>query len=272
MSGPAGRGSEKKGFRLMTEREMEDLLWDYPEKFLNEALRKFERQLASAVGRADVIFEDRIGRLLVIELKRDTLDRGAIMQLVDYYGMLKSRFPERSIELMVIAPRIPAERRVSCEHYDIEAREIPQKRFRDVADEVGYVFESESRSTQPRAPLERALPRAGSDVPIPGLPGNFGVRPAKVEKAWYYLDGGDGRGYFAAFVDARGSCSLRLFDIQDGAFRKKTYKAGNFQESFSHELTSTVRLHLSRQPNLERDCRDGLPAPVLAELKAQIPQ
>jgi hypothetical protein len=30
--------------------------------------------------------------LLVIELKRDTLDRGAITQLVDYYGMLKSRF------------------------------------------------------------------------------------------------------------------------------------------------------------------------------------
>jgi hypothetical protein len=28
----------------MTEREMEDLLWDYPEKFLNEPLKHFQSQ------------------------------------------------------------------------------------------------------------------------------------------------------------------------------------------------------------------------------------
>jgi Endonuclease NucS len=256
----------------VTEREMEDLLWEHPEKFLNEPLRKFQRQPASAVGRADVIFEDRIGRLLVIELKRDTLERGAIMQLVDYYGMLKSRFPDRSIELMVVPPRIPPERRVACEQYDIEAREIPQKRFRDVADEVGYVFESELRSTSPHTPLQGSALPIGNTGPSPEWPGDSRVAPTKVEKGWYYLDAGNGRGYFAAFVNARGSCSMRLFDTQDGAFRKKTYKTGNFQESFSHELASTVRLHLSRQPNLERDCRVGLPETVLAELRAQIQQ
>ena len=256
----------------MTEREMEDLLWEHPEKFLNEPLRKFQRQPASAVGRADVIFEDRIGRLLVIELKRDTLERGAIMQLVDYYGMLKSRFPDRSIELMVVAPRIPPERRVACEQYDIEAREIPQKRFRDVADEVGYVFESESRSTPRDAPLQgSALPNSNIRS-LPDWRNDSRVAPTKVEKGWYYLDAGNGGGCFAAFVNARGSCSMRLFDARDGAFRKKTYKAGNFQESFSHELTSAVRLHVSRQPNLERDCREGLPAALLAELRAQIQQ
>ena len=46
----------------MTEREMEDLLWEHPEKFLNEPLKQFQRQPASSVGRADLIFLDRIGR------------------------------------------------------------------------------------------------------------------------------------------------------------------------------------------------------------------
>ena len=256
----------------MIEREMEDLLWEHPEKLLNEPLRQFQRQPASAVGRADLIFEDRIGRLLVIELKRDTLERGAIMQLVDYYGMLKSRFPDRAIELMVVAPRIPPERRVACEQYDIEAREIPLKRFRDVADEVGYVFGSESRSTTTHTPLQAPTPQVGSIRRPPEGPSDSPVVPNKVEKGWYYLDAGSGRGYFAAFVNGRGSCSMRLFDAQDGAFRKKTYKAGDFQESFSHELTASVRLHISRQPNLERDCKDSLPAMVLAELRAQIQQ
>src|SRR3954466_4562177 len=113
----------------MTEREMEDLLWAYPESFLHEPLKQFQRQSASAVGRADLIFEDRIGRLLVIELKRDTLERGAIMQLVDYYGALKRQFPDKPIELMVIAARIPLERRLACEQYDIMPMEIPHKRF-----------------------------------------------------------------------------------------------------------------------------------------------
>jgi hypothetical protein len=254
------------------EREMEDLLWEHAEKLLNEPLRQFQRQSASAVGRADLIFEDRIGRLLVIELKRDTLERGAIMQLVDYYGMLKSRFPDRAIELMVVAPRIPPERRVACEQYDIEAREIPQKRFRDVAGEVGYVFESESRSTLTHAPLQEPTSPAGRMKRPPECPSDSPVAPNKVEKGWYYLGAESGSGYFAAFVNARGSCSMRLFDARDGAFRKKTYKAGDFQESFSHELTGALRLHVGRQPNLERDCRASLRATVLAELRAEIQQ
>jgi len=172
----------------------------------------------------------------------------------------------------VVAPRIPPERRVACEQYDIEAREIPLKRFRDVADEVGYVFGSESRSTTTHTPLQAPTPQVGSIRRPPEGPSDSPVVPNKVEKGWYYLDAGSGRGYFAAFVNGRGSCSMRLFDAQDGAFRKKTYKAGDFQEGFSHELTASLRLHISRQPNLERDCKDSLPAMVLAELRAQIQQ
>jgi hypothetical protein len=47
------------------------------------------------------------------------------------------------VELMVIANEIPKERRLACELYNIEPREISVKRFRDVANEVNYIFQSE---------------------------------------------------------------------------------------------------------------------------------
>src|SRR6266568_4706911 len=124
----------------MTEREMEDILWNHADDLLGEPLKQFRRQTRSRVGITDLVFEDRIGRLIVVELKKGKLPRGAINQLVDYFGALKTKFPARSVELMVVANHVPQERRVACEHYDIEWREISEKRFRKVAERVGYKF------------------------------------------------------------------------------------------------------------------------------------
>ena len=132
----------------MIEREMQELLWLYPERFLNEPLKQVAWEPPSAVGRADLVFEDRHGRLLVIEVKHGKLPRGAIDQLLDYFGMMKQRFPDKPVELMVVANAIPAERRLTCESRDIECREISERVFRDVAAEFGYKFASELHSTQ----------------------------------------------------------------------------------------------------------------------------
>lgn len=161
----------------MTEREMEDLLWQHPEKLLNEPLKQFRRQpRVHGIGRADLVFEDRLGRLLVVELKNGKLQRGAIGQLHDYFGMMKHQFPQRPVELMVVANIIPVERRLACEQYNIECREISEKRFRDVADEMGYVIQSEANApaapgtdNEPepaRAPVaNRHREHAAADVP-----------------------------------------------------------------------------------------------------------
>ena len=127
----------------MIEREMEDLLWQHTEKLLNEPLKQFRRQARSSIGRSDLVFTDRLGRLLVIEIKRGKLERQAIDQLHDYYGSLKKEFPDQPVELMAIAHSIPDERKIACERLNIEPREISEKRFRDVASEVGYDFLSE---------------------------------------------------------------------------------------------------------------------------------
>jgi hypothetical protein len=128
----------------MTEREMEDLLWAHSEKLLKLSLKQFERQpIFAEVGRADLVFEDSLGRLLVIEIKKGRLERGAIDQVMDYFGGIKHRYPGRPVEMMVLANAIPIERRLSLEKYEINHQEISEERFRDVASEVGYEFKSE---------------------------------------------------------------------------------------------------------------------------------
>jgi hypothetical protein len=189
-----------------------------------------------------------------------------VSQLVDYYGMLKSRFPEKPVELMVIANRIPPERRLACEQYHIDAVEIPQKKFRDVAEEVGYVFAWEKTDATPRMTSVKSQDRAAVSSRIASeLP----LSPAKIEKSWYYWKEHNGRGYFLAFVNAKGSCSMRRFDAAGGAFLGREYKSGDYQESFSEYVASALLLHISRQPNLERDCKNRLPAFILSELMQQ---
>jgi hypothetical protein len=50
--------------RTMVEREMQELLWLYPERFLNKPLKQFAWEESSDIGRADLVFEDRHGRLI----------------------------------------------------------------------------------------------------------------------------------------------------------------------------------------------------------------
>ena len=254
----------------MTEREMEDLVWEHPEKFLNEPLKKFRRQPASSVGRADLIFLDRAGSLIVIELKRDTLERGAVNQILDYSGMLKSRFPDKSVELIIIANRIPQERRATCEKFDIEAIEIPQKKFRDVAEEVGYILKSEMPNTTAPAGVDAKVPRDPDRPGAPATQEDLPDAPSKIQKGWYYWKSKNGRAYFLAFVNAKGSCSMRRFEAEGGAFLGREYKSGDYQASFSEYLKSALALHVSRQPSLERDCKSRLPSFVLFELRQQV--
>jgi hypothetical protein len=127
----------------MTEQEMEDLLWEHAELLLKEPLQQYQRQQSSGVSRADLVLVDSLGRLLVIEVKKGVLPRGAIPQALDHFGSIKSQNPDKIVETMVVANRIPAERKATLENYQIEWREISERRFREVAADKGYIFRSE---------------------------------------------------------------------------------------------------------------------------------
>jgi hypothetical protein len=243
----------------MTEREMEDLLWNHPDKFFSEPLTQFLRQPVSGVGRADLVFKDRLGRLLIVELKKGKLERGAIDQLLDYFGMMKRQFPETPVELMVIASNIPAERQLACEKHDINCFVISEKKFHDVAGDVGYKITSELSRTQhsPSALSQTSVQQASRGAPF------------KIEKAWGHWTEKDGKGYYLAFVNAKGNCSVRMFN-PDGLFLTREYGSGDYQNAFAERYTQARRLTLTHQPNLEQSCRTGLPDWVLTEFQGQL--
>ncbi len=250
----------------MTERDMEELLWGYPEKLLNEPLEQFRRQPSSQVGRADLIFKDRLGRFLVVEIKKGTLPRGAVNQLVDYYGMLKSEFQNESVELMAVAHFIPEDRAIACIKYDIEPREISEKRFLDLAREVGYQLESERKVNNQLEKLD-STPKIQTALAKP-VHSPIGLN--RVERAWYYSPSSVGKPAFLAFVNAKGNCSMRVFDAEEGSFLGRRYAGGDYREAFREYILKSTAVTVTRQPSLENECKQQLPSGVLTQLKRQL--
>jgi hypothetical protein len=106
------------------------------------------------------------------------------------------------------------------------------------------------------------------DQPIPS-PFVIGVGR---KKAWYYHRGADGRCYFLAFVNAKGSCSMRTFDAETGRFLGKKYPEGGgaYQDKFASLIENAKELRVSSQTNWGRDCRDRLPKSALDDLSEQL--
>jgi hypothetical protein len=89
-------------------------------------------------------------------------------------------------------------------------------------------------------------------------------------KGWFYQKDEDGRTLILAFVNAKGSCSMRPFDYGRNTALGKRYGRGDYQKSFADYLVGAQPLTVDRQPNLERECKDRLPTDTLEYLRNQI--
>lgn len=163
---------------------MQELIWEHAERFFNEPLKRIAWEASSGVGRADLVFEDRHGRLLIIEVKKGKLPRGAIDQLHDYFGMMKQKYPNKAVEMMVVAWAIPPERRLACEHYDIECKEFSEKFFREIAVEYGYLFASESQITEKPSEAAGSLKRIEVAMPAIETTHAVSIRDEGVAPNW----------------------------------------------------------------------------------------
>jgi hypothetical protein len=256
----------------MLEREMQELLWRYPDELLGERLKQFEWEISSGVGRADLVFEDRHGRLLVIEVKRGKLPRGAIDQLLDYFGMMKQKFPTKPVELMVVANSIPPERQLACESRDIECRAISEKRFRDVAAQFDYAFASEV--TMPSGPPHPVVPapRRRDTADSVGIGGSSGwtfrgtVRSSDEEQDFLSRCDAEGREFFTELLNAQKAASSRT---------RVTWKheSGFSLQFYFHRIGFASILWGFPSKNRDgRSTRQRLDLPFDFSLKAGVPE
>ena len=98
---------------------------------------------------------------------------------------------------------------------------------------------------------------------------------ASKTKAWYVIEGDSGR-RIAAFVDAKGSCSCRLYALDTGRFVRKSRADGSFGAVFAalmregFEFRPPYRLIWLRRKS--RVCRARLCAPRKWQVNASHPQ
>ena len=115
---------------MLTEKIMEDAICNNPEKYLGEKGLKFiSQQFRIGTYIFDLVFEDRHGAKVIVEVQKGTLDRKHTYKILDYYHEYKEKNPQEFIELMVIANSIPQERKKRLSAWGVTFKEIPVSEF-----------------------------------------------------------------------------------------------------------------------------------------------
>lgn len=141
---------------MFDEKAMEDLIAAYPERYLGESgLKLLVRQLKVGPYRFDLLFQDRTGAKLIVEIQKGTLDREHTYKILDYYDEYKERNPKEFVEVMLVANTIPVERKQRLASRGISYREIPPTEF--IVNCVGTI---EPLATE--APSENHVSTVGS--------------------------------------------------------------------------------------------------------------
>lgn len=99
-------------------------------------------QLEGGEGYADLVGEDEVGNLVVIEVKRARVDRGAVLQLKQYVDALALRTPRR-VRGIIVGPSITKEastlaRALSLDFKPLNPREA-QKILREAGEGQGLL-------------------------------------------------------------------------------------------------------------------------------------
>jgi hypothetical protein len=110
---------------MLSERLFEDVLVKYP-GLIEDNLKFIGRQVTHFGKRIDILFEDRFNEKLIIELKKDNLDRNALSQVMEYEGFILSE-KDPTTRVMLIANRIPLNLKIAMDHHGIEYKEITHK-------------------------------------------------------------------------------------------------------------------------------------------------
>jgi hypothetical protein len=93
--------------------------------------------------------------------------------------------------------------------------------------------------------------------------------PAR-KKAWFCRTDAGGRVFILAFVNREQSCTVRTFDAKNGTFLAKLAGIGSYRDCFADLLANATELSVPYQPNLDRNCKDRLPEPIMTHLRRQI--
>ncbi len=115
--------------KVFNERIFEDIVFKYPE-LIEDGLIFKGRQVNVKGKRVDLLFEDRHGQNLIVELKVGNITRKHTGQLMDYEGHFLSP-DDPTIRTMLVGNRVPENIRRALDHHGFEWKEIPISFLKD---------------------------------------------------------------------------------------------------------------------------------------------
>ena len=104
----------------MLEKVIEDLIASFPDQFFDEKLKLVHRQKRIKGRILDLLFEDESGRLFLLEIKAFALKRQDVGQAGEYFGLMRTEFPERQIRMGVFATSVAPELKIYLEAFGVE--------------------------------------------------------------------------------------------------------------------------------------------------------
>jgi hypothetical protein len=131
----------------MTERQMEDLIAQFPDEFFSGhgLVLKGRQQSFAGVGRFDLLFVDSYQTSVLMELKARTAKYEDASQLAKYKDAL-NQGGQQNILMWLVAPQIPNSVREFLDRIGIEYSEIHEAHFRRVAERHDVKLDAEETS------------------------------------------------------------------------------------------------------------------------------
>jgi predicted transport protein len=118
---------------MVSEKQLEDIICKYPE-LLEQGLTLKGRQIHVYGKIMDVLFEDKFGQKLIVELKKGVVLRNHIGQIMEYEGSILSE-EDPAARVMLVGNRVPPNLAKALDHHGIEYKEIP------ISDLLGFLKE-----------------------------------------------------------------------------------------------------------------------------------
>jgi len=107
---------------MLSEKQLEDIICKYPE-LLEQGLTLKGRQIHVYGKIMDILFEDKFGQDLVVELKKGTVSRQDVGQVMDYVGRILHE-KKLTTRAMLVGSRVPPSFQKSMDYFGIEWKEI----------------------------------------------------------------------------------------------------------------------------------------------------
>lgn len=108
----------------MLERDIQEFLFHHPETlFPGQVVQEKQREFSIQGKRIDLLFKVD-GIRYIVELKRNSIEREHLGQIVEYYGLMREALQSEQIRMILVAPRIPSFRKVYLEELGIRCIEF----------------------------------------------------------------------------------------------------------------------------------------------------